>query len=537
MARQKSEIKKIKPNFLDFLKTLSKYLTNKNRNTDNLLKQIERYDVEKSFLFNRTFSYLYTKPHLIWYINKYLNNKYEFYNYDIAEYMDNISYIIDQNNVKRLFFLKAKDLKDTNKTKIKKIFKDYYLIIKRKYINDDELNYLYSLFCQKIITVDEIEKINQIINGSEAKLNLDLDILESYTNQNTQEDQNNKLSEYLEYMKTRTLPEKIQTFCQELKERKQNRKDCHQCKLFDRQMVVLDTNREDIGPVDLMFVALNPGSDEAVFNRPLVGRSGKLIREKVFNINSNITWLMTNVLLCQTNNQKDIGKNDKQIMQVCNNCKEFIHKIIENFPAKVYIPLGKQAIEFFGIKGSVTQNSGKYSKNDNGSIVVPLIHPSAVLQSRNQNTPIFNSSWDVIFQISNKLAQKKKSQTVDVKENIHKEIQTKRIPMAINTKYKVPPEKMINFVDESLTYFDSVNIDNENVLNVYIDEDGEKKYKIETFNIPIYIKDCKVSERNMLNSDFEYVTYINGNTRYRLAKTLKDNLITQKYKALQPKGM
>ena len=109
--------------------------------------------------------------------------------------------------------------------------------------------------------------------------------------------------------------------------------------------------------------------------------------------------------------------------------------------------------------------------------------------------------------------------------------------MAVNTKYNIPPEKMINFVDDTLTYFDSVNIDNENILNIYIDQDGEKKYKFENFNIPIYIKNCKISERNMLNSDFEYVTYINGNTRYRLAKTLKDNLITQKYKALQPKGM
>ena len=164
-----------------------------------------------------------------------------------------------------------------------------------------------------------------------------------------------------------------------------------------------------------------------------------------------------------------------------------------------------------------------------------------MLQSRNQNTPIFNSTWDVIFQIANKLAQKKKAENVDVKENIHKEVKKTetpltQMPIVNNTKYNIPSEKMINFVDETLTYFDSVNLDDENILNIYIDEDGEKKYKIDSFTMPIYIKDCKVSDRNMLNNNFEYVTYINGKTRYRLSKTLKDNLVAQKHKALQPKG-
>jgi len=539
MAKQKSEIRKIKPNFIDFLKTLSKYLTSKNRNTEFLLKQIEKYDIQKSFLFNRTFSYLYSKPHVIWYINKYLNNKYQFYNYDVAEFMDNISYIIDQNNVKRLFFLKAADFKDPNKSKVKKVFKDYYLIIKNKYINDDELNYLYSLVCQKIISIEEVEKYNQMINGSEAKLNLNLDILNSYTS--NEDKQDDKLIEYLEYVKTRSLPTEIQDFCQNLKSRKQERKDCHECKLFNNQMVVLDTNRETIGPVDIMFITLNPGSDDAVFNRPIIGKSGKLLREKIFYINPDIDWVATNVILCQTNNQKEIGTTDKQIMKVCNNCKEFIHTIIENFPAKVYVPIGKQAIEFLGIKGTVTQNSGKATKHNNGSVIVPLIHPNAVLQNKSQNTPIFNSSWDVIFQVANKLSQKKKSNNIDVKENIHKEVKKiesplTQSPIAQNSDYNLPSDKLINFVDDTLTYFDSINLDNENLLNIYIDEEGEKKYKIDKFIVPVYIKNCKPSERNMLNNDFDYVTYINGNNRYRLSKTLKDNLIAHKHKALQPKG-
>lgn len=523
-------VKKLKkPSFIDFLKAFTKYLTNKNRNTDQIIQLIEKHKVDKSFLFNRLISYNYNKPHIIFYINKYLNNKFEFYYYDIYEYLLNVTFIMDQNNQQKLFFLKSQDFKDPNKYKVKKLLKDYYLTVKRKYLNDDELNYLYSLFCQKIITPEEIEDLNKLLNGPESKLNLDLDVLNSYS-----EDEENKketINEYIEYCRTRTLPEPIVEFCESLKSQKPNRKNCQKCPLFDRDMVVLDTNREDLGPVDLMFIALNPGRDERLYNKPLTGNAGKLHREKMFQLDKNVTWLITNVMLCSTNNQKDIGKNDKQILNVCQNCREFLDHIIKNFPAKVYIPIGKQAMQVFNVNGSVTQNSGKPIKNSNSTVTIPMIHPSAVLQSRNINTPIYNNTWEVIFQIASKLGKKNKPSTQDMHQEIKSE-QVKEIPQEIPNQYNLAPGKMINFVDETLTYFDSVNLDDEKILNIYIDQEGEKRYKLEDFSVPVYIKNCNLQNRTMLSDQFDYVTYINGKTRYRLAKTLKDNLLKHKNMAI-----
>ena len=50
-------------------------------------------------------------------------------------------------------------------------------------------------------------------------------------------------------------------------------------------MVVLDTNAEEFGEVDLMFIALNPGADEVIYNKPLVGKAGIKQREKMFDVN------------------------------------------------------------------------------------------------------------------------------------------------------------------------------------------------------------------------------------------------------------
>lgn len=529
----KKDIRKIQPNFLDFLKALTSYLKNKNRNTQNFLKLIDKHKVEKSFLFTRAISYNYNKPHIIHYINKYLNNKYEFYNYDIEEFLLSLTFIIDQNNHYQPFFIRAKEQKDPNKYKVKKLLKEYYLIINRKYLNDDELNYLYSLFCQKVISVEEIEKINNLLNGQESKLGLDLDFLESQTNEVT--DNQEAVKEYIEYTKTKVLPEEIQNYCNNLINQKLSRHNCQNCRLFDKQMVVLDTSLENIGPVDLMFIALNPGKQEALFHKPLVGDAGKLHREKLYNLPKNISWLNTNILLCSTNNQKDIGKNDKEIKTVCQNCQDFLYQTMKNFPAKVYIPMGKQAIEFFGITGSVTQNSGKPVKQQSGSIVVPLIHPSAVLQSRNLNTPTYNNSWEIIFQIANKLSKKNQSEQTSVLENIHQEVKKVEKPIENTQKhhqYNIPMNKYVSTIDESLTYFDSVNLDDENILNIYIDQEGEKKYNIQSFNVPIYIKNTSLKNRTMLSDQFDYVSYINGRTRYKLAKTLKDNLLKHKNMAI-----
>ena len=274
-----------------------------------------------------------------------------------------------------------------------------------------------------------------------------------------------------------------------------------------------------------MFIELNPGKDERLYGRTLVGKSGELMRKKIFSFNNKTTWLATNIIMCFSYNSKELG-TDKQIKTIAKNCNSFIKQIIKKFPAKIYVPLGKFAIEYFGITGSVVQNSGKIVKTKNEKMILPVIHPSAILRDQNHsNLPVFNNAWDVIYQLANKFNSNQKAQISTTQQTI---------PVMKNSsnKFNVPDDKLITEIDDTLTYFDSINLNGSQILNVYIDKNGEKKYKIGLFEIPIYIKACDDVNRTMLNDNFEYVTYINGKNKFKLSKIIKDNLIKHKLKAI-----
>ena len=494
------DYKKIKVNFLDFLKSLSKYLMSKKRNTEQFLKLIEKYDVEKSFLLSRVISYNYNSPYIIYYINKYMNEKFDFYKYDVSDYLESVSLLMDQNNQTKLFYLKSNELKDTNYPKIKKLIREYYLITKNKFLNDTEIVYLYNLFLKNVITYDELNKMNLVINNTELKLeNLDIEE-ESITN-----------TDALEFYRIQVLNKEINDFCIDLKEKKANLKSCHECKLYSNSMVILDTNLKNINDkLDFMFIGLNPHTGDSLYNKPFTDNNDDIFREKLSKLNSN--WMITNAIMCCAYTQKDIGKNDKEIMKICSKCNIYLKEIMNKFPSKVYILIGKYSNQLFDVKGSIVQINGKPTKDMNNRIIIPIIHPSMVLQNKNINLPLFNEAWNVIYQFDEKLKIKPTESAAQNKKN---EISTEIIN--------------INKTEKKLTYFDSINLDDSKILNIYIDQDGNKHYEKVDYVIPIYIKNTDFKNRPMFSDEFDYVTYVTGRSKYKLTKTLKDNLTKHKY--------
>ena len=140
------KIIKNKTNYLDFLKGLSSYLSNPTNNQNQISNLLTKHKVGKRELFKRLISYYYHSPHIIDYINKYMNNKFDFYKFDEIELIHSIKFISHQNNIKQFYFLKSSDLKDNNKPIIKKLLKEYFNTIKNLYINDLELNILYQKY-------------------------------------------------------------------------------------------------------------------------------------------------------------------------------------------------------------------------------------------------------------------------------------------------------------------------------------------------------------------------------------------------------
>ena len=251
--KNKGKVIKKRKDYLTFLKQLTRWICSYQRNKKTIQYLLDQYETTPQNIFIRIVSYCYNKPHIIWYFNKYFNNLYDFFKYDIIELMYSMVYIMDcndHNKTQQLFYLKSNNLKDTNKQKVKNIIKEYFNIIKKEYPNDLELNFYYKLFQTSVISPDEILQMDLELNGKESKITFsDIDGVIESTPQASVE----SINKYIEDCKIRILPSNISQFCNELKSNKLNRKECQRCKLKDNSMVVLDTNMSDFGPVDIIY--------------------------------------------------------------------------------------------------------------------------------------------------------------------------------------------------------------------------------------------------------------------------------------------
>ncbi len=541
MAKPKNQIKKIELNFITFLKELTQFLNKDSYDIKVILNLIEKHDVSPQFLFKRLIAYSYNSPYIIWYVNKYMNSKFEFYKYDIENMLVSVKYLMRANNHNKLFFFKAKDFRDENKFKVKALLKEYYSSVYRKQLNDLELNHLYLMFTTDVISSDDLYKMNTLLNGEKSKFSIGANTMSMLADSNkpAQEDNSAKIDEYINYHISKLLPDNIYSFITELQEKKNQL--CEKCPLFNKTMISLDTNVSDFQPVDFMFIMLNPGNEEVTYKKLCVGKSGRLLRTNMYQLNPKISWVITNVIQCNTATQKDIGKTEKAVKLVASKCRPFLNEIIKKFPAKYYILIGKHSMESFGLKGSITQNSGSIQTVDN-NVLIPLIHPSSLIRNDN-NRPIYDKSWQAIYQIANKLTNSQADTNKQIDSAINKtQIQAQeQSEVKISTnKYNIDDSKLITteVIPEDMTYFDSVNLDGNEILNVFIqNETCEKFYQLVKFEVPIYIKNfTNYKECDMLNQGFESVTHINGWNRHKLSKALKDNLIKHQYAALSQKG-
>ena len=179
-----------------------------------------------------------------------------------------------------------------------------------------------------------------------------------------------------------------------VKQTLQTRPDCRTCPLFGAPTVVLDTNRDSLGPVDVAFLGLNPGREEVRQDRPFVGPAGQELRKRMHNLPSGSTWLISNFILCHTQNEAAIPEPD----QVLEHCLPMIKGIVTRFPARLYVPLGAKAMQVCNIQGRITANSGQLFKKN----TIPLIHPSAILRASRgprSNQEIFDQGFARVVEI------------------------------------------------------------------------------------------------------------------------------------------
>lgn len=169
-----------------------------------------------------------------------------------------------------------------------------------------------------------------------------------------------------------------------------NRSACQGCPLYQAPLVTFDSNRQDYGPVDVVFVGLNPGRQEAAQGIPFVGRAGEYLRHHLATLLAAHSWMITNILLCYSPNQSALG-GPQQIEQLVQRCRPMRHQVLQRFPSRIYAPMGSVAARALGCRQGILKAAGSsFAHPENPELtIVPLVHPSAAMQYRGQRETAF----------------------------------------------------------------------------------------------------------------------------------------------------
>jgi len=191
------------------------------------------------------------------------------------------------------------------------------------------------------------------------------------------------------------LPPEVQTFVQCLLDQKMTRLECRGCPLRTKPMVVLDLlNCAGFGPVDVYFMALNPGREEVVQWRPLVGPAGGEFHALRNAYIPTASAVLTNLFLCHTANQAEVP----DVASVASRCRGLTRQIASRFTPRIWIPLGSPAAHAFGITGPITQACGKVV-HKKGATILPLVHPSSLFHRRNHFLPLLEQGFQTLQEL------------------------------------------------------------------------------------------------------------------------------------------
>jgi uracil-DNA glycosylase family 4 len=494
MARKSIEnIKKKQIDILQSIKVLTKWINNPRRTDNQLIEIIDKYKIKNSVI-RRILSYNFGFPYIIKYFNKYLNSLYQFDNYDTRLLIKSLTYVMDVNNrcnSKNFMFIKSSDLKDQIKKVVKDLIKDYMFTVHNIVCNGRDLDIYYRLIKLGIIKDEDLLEIDRLMNGDKPVIT-SLDFINYGDTVKTQE-----LSE--EQIENLTLDspnfsDEILEIINYTKNMKNNSDVCKKCPLFNKTMVTIDTNLNKPGEVDITFIGLNPGREEAEKERPFVGDSGKYIRTLISQLPRKMTWVIYNVILCSTSNKNEITAAGS-VNDIIRNCLNITSKIFEKFPSKIYIPIGDDAKSIFGITDRISAASGKIYDVGKDSKIIPLIHPSAILRN-GRNKAIYDQSVKKILEFVNP--------NIDIKQ--------------INTKAVEIESTNIVEDEKGLLLLDIKKLENNQVLMIYTDLAGKKKYIIKKFSFPVLIRNKEWKECDMITEKTQDTCFLNDYQKSNLSK-------------------
>lgn len=155
------------------------------------------------------------------------------------------------------------------------------------------------------------------------------------------------------------------------------------------------------GPLDttLLVVGIAPGQAEDAKGQPFVGKSGRLLRQILFD--NDLTPRLTNVVRCRPCNTETNENRDPQADEV-RACAQYLEAEIRAMPSLKYVvALGSLPMHALGVKGSVIELAGvprKVTLYGRDLLVVPVAHPAAIIRMP-KNISTWESHWHQIREL------------------------------------------------------------------------------------------------------------------------------------------
>jgi uracil-DNA glycosylase len=446
---------------------------------------LEQEITKSNALKYRAISHLVPYPKILWYINKYLNNWFDIDSSDFRMFLFTISCICKQHridNLNKLFFTKFK-IEET--AEFISLLNKYYEQLELGTLSNGEISAYLHLYKAGIITEAIISRMDFLINGSDKAPVI-------VTNTFTPNVINIKNSDCLSFDK---LPIKIKEYCSMVTGYIKSK--CVGCQLYKKTPIILDTNLQDLGPVDILILGYSPNDNEISSGLPFTNNSGQIFRKYLMPLiqKYNLSYIFTNCILCTTNDGQEISK----LSDVIKKCKPIVDEIRRNFPTKLTIIVGNESKTSVGIKGPISKCNGEII---DGYFIT--LDPATI--SNNSKTLL---KFENTFQkLDIKLSELKVV-------NLETELEDLQTDVTIN----LPPDKIITRFTNDLTLFD-IKLINENVIYIMKNENGQKKYLIEKFSMPIYLKHGEYKDCHLIESNVDYVCLLTSENRAKLTKML-----------------
>ena len=149
---------------------------------------------------------------------------------------------------------------------------------------------------------------------------------------------------------------------------------CSKCPLAEgRTQVVFGVGDPH---ADLMFVGEGPGEQEDLKGEPFVGRAGRLLTSLIEGIGLTREQVyIANVVKCRPPGNRDPLPHEIEA------CRPYLEAQVDFINPRLVVTLGNFATKLLlGTKEGITRLRGQEFPYRDGAVLVPALHPSAVLR-------------------------------------------------------------------------------------------------------------------------------------------------------------